>query len=159
MKIRLASPHDKPALTEILNDIIAIGGTTAYEDPLAPAYFDRLVEADDPKTFLHVAEAEGEIVGFQWMEPFDPPDDHIGGIATFARPGTTQRGIGSALFEVTKSASRAAGYAEIEAKIRADNSGGLAYYTRMGFEDRFVTTGVPLKDGTPVDRVHKRLIL
>ena len=47
----------------------------------------------------------------------------------------------------------------INATIRADNAGGLAFYTKQGFVDYGVTPAVPLADGTPVDRVHKRFSL
>jgi ribosomal protein S18 acetylase RimI-like enzyme len=70
--------------------------------------------------------------------------------------GQTRGGVGSALFEETKKAARAAGVRTIDATIRADNTGGLAFYTRMGFVDYDRRVGVPLKNGTPVDRVRKR---
>lgn len=159
MIVRPAISTDKVQLADILNQIIAIGGTTAYENPLDPSYFDRLICAPDPKIFLTVAETEDGLQGFQWMEPFDPPDTHIGGIATFARPETKQRGVGTALFSKTRELSRQAGYDILVAKIRADNSGGLAYYAKMGFTDHEISRGEPLKDGTPVDRIHKRLTL
>jgi hypothetical protein len=44
----------------------------------------------------------------------------------------------------------------INATIRADNTGGLAYYAKMGFETYGITKDVPLLDGTPVDRINKR---
>ena len=47
----------------------------------------------------------------------------------------------------------------IDATIRADNRGGLAYYERMGFREQTRLLGVPLRDGRPVDRVRKRLDL
>lgn len=157
MIIRPAVASDKEQLTDILNGVIAIGGTTAYQTPVTPEYFDSLIGNPDPKTFLHVAENDGQLEGMQWMRPMDP--DCMGGIATFARPGTAQRGIGTALFQTTRAASVAAGYALLDATIRADNTGGLAYYAKMGFQDHSVTKEVPLADGTPVDRVHKRLKL
>lgn len=55
--------------------------------------------------------------------------------------------------------AQAAGLTAINATIRADNVGGLAYYTRMGFQPHAVQKGVPLADGTPADRVSKRLAL
>ena len=158
MIVRPATPEDAQALADILNQVIAIGGTTAYQTPREPIYFAPFFGAD-PKTFLHVAVTDEAVQGMQWIEPLDPPRTHIGGIATFARPGTAQRGIGTALFEVTKAASAAAGYSEIYAKIRADNTGGLAYYDKMGFRDHLIDKAVPLDDGTPVDRITKQLIL
>lgn len=159
MIIRPGKTADNVQLADILNQIIEIGGTTAYEDPLDSTYFDRMINAHDPKVFLTVAETEDGIQGLQWMEPLDAPNTHIGGIATFARPRTKQRGIGTALFEETKKLSHQAGYVLLVAKIRSDNAGGLAYYDKMGFIDHEVTKGEPLKDGTPVDRIHKQLIL
>ena len=159
LSVRPGRKTDCEAIAAIFNDIIAIGGTTAYESPLAPDYFLQFIDQPDPKVFLHVAEADQQIVGLQWMEPLDPPKNHVGGIATFARPGTAQRGIGSALFATTRSASITAGYTELVAKIRADNHGGLAYYEKMGFRDDHVVPAVPLQDGTPVDRIVKRLML
>jgi ribosomal protein S18 acetylase RimI-like enzyme len=44
----------------------------------------------------------------------------------------------------------------IDATIRADNTGGLAFYSRQGFVDYDRLVGVPLEDGTPVDRLRKR---
>jgi len=156
MIVRLAQERDRAALTSILNEVIAIGGTTAYQTPIAVDYFDRFLPQPGPRTFLHVAEADGVVVGMQWMSP---DNDGLGQIATFAQPGTTQRGIGSALFTQTLQRCRDAGYAELDATIRADNTGGLAYYSKMGFMDHSVTRAVPLTDGTKVDRVHKRLKL
>lgn len=159
MIIRKARPEDKPQMVDILNAVIALGGTTAYEDPLTTAHFDPLIDNTDPRIFLHVAETANTLQGLQWIEPLDPPHTHIGGIATFARPKTTQNGIGTALFQTTKQASKTAGYTELYAKIRADNSGGLVYYEKMGFRDHHIDRAIPLKDGTPVDRITKRLKL
>ena len=159
MIVRPAEPGDREELSRILNQIIAIGGTTAYEEPVSPDYFDPLTAPHSEKTFLHVAEVDGKILGFQWVEPLDPPDHDTGGIATFARPGGVQKGVGRALFAVTKQAARQAGYQAINAKIRADNSGGLTYYERMGFAPFAILENVPLKDGTPINREIKRLVL
>ncbi len=159
MIIRKARASDLVAITEILNEIIEIGGTTAYQTPRRPDYFNEQISPEFPRSFMHVAEDEAQILGFQWINPFDPPEEHLGGIATFAKPGITQRGIGSALFAATKAAAIAAGFTTIVAVIRADNTGGLAYYSKMGFEDRSVEKAVPLTDGTPVDRMRKEFKL
>lgn len=153
MIIRKARPDDAVAMTAILNEIIAIGGTTAYQTPVSSTYFDAFIASKDPKVFVHVAE-DNDLLGFQWMQP---DAGGLGGIASFAKPGITGRGIGSALFAATLKASRAAGYETLEATIRADNDGGLRYYSKMGFRDHTVFEAVPLSDGTPVDRIQKLL--
>ncbi len=163
MKIRKARLDDVLQLAYILNQVIRIGGTTAYQEPRSPDYFNRFFDKG-PKVFLHVAEAD-QLVGMQWVTPLDASQAHdasqarIGSIATFARPGITQRGIGSALFKVTRDASQTAGFQTLSAIIRADNTGGLAYYEKMGFRDHLLDRAVPLSDGTLVDRITKRLML
>ncbi|SFI11074.1 GNAT family N-acetyltransferase [Albimonas pacifica] len=154
--VRRATPEDAPAMAAILNALIRIGGTTAYEDPLDAAYLAG--KTRDP-AFAHVAlDPAGAVIGFQWIEP-DDADPDLAIIASFVAPGTAQRGVGSALFPHTRAEAVRRGYREIDATIRADNAGGLAYYARQGFVDVAVAPGVPLKDGTPVDRISRRLAL
>ena len=157
LAVRPAETVDIPELVAILNDIIAKGGTTAYQDPISEADLAAMV-LDHPDTlFCFVALAPtGQRLGFQWME------HHAGSpgyIATFARQQPKVPGVGSALFEATKVASAQAGLTEIIAKIRADNVPGLAYYSKMGFRDYDVLPDVPLGDGTKVDRILKRFTL
>lgn len=86
--------------------------------------------------------------------PGDLPED-IGDIASFA----CAEGAGRALMTATIAKARAAGLTWINAKIRTDNAPGIRFYSKMGFQDHARLKGVPLKDGTPVDRVIKRLQL
>lgn len=157
--VRPATAADSPAMAEILNAIIARGGTTAHETPVAPDAFADLGSGAAARACCHVAVSDGVIVGFQTLEPHAALPTTTGSIATFVRIGTTQGGIGTALFAATQAAAPALGFDEIDATIRADNTGGLRYYARMGFADHAVSPGVPLSDGTPVDRIHKRLKL
>lgn len=160
LSVRPATPADAVAMADLINAIIAIGGTTAYEEPFDAASMDAAYISLPQLVSCFVAEAGGEIVGFQGlMRSFDPDDplpDDWATIGTFARVGVQRGGIGAALFASTVEAARAAGVAVIDATIRADNTGGLAFYTRRGFVDYARLVGVPLKDGTPVDRVRKR---
>jgi L-amino acid N-acyltransferase YncA len=85
--------------------------------------------------------------------------EHVGDVGTFARIDRQQSGAGSALFAATRARARALGLRAINATIRGDNAGGLAFYAKQGFANRDVTAQVPLTDGTPVDQVHKRFEL
>lgn len=161
LHIRPVRAEDAAELAELLNTIIARGGTTAFETPFTA---ENLREAYLIGPSVHccfVAEADGHLLGFQTLgtQPFLPA--HIGDIATFTRVGATQSGVGSALFAATCERARALalGLTAINATIRGDNSGGLTFYSRMGFIDHEVVPAVSLKDGTPVDRIRKRFAL
>lgn len=160
---RPASPADAAEMAELLNEIIAEGGTTAHEDPFDIAAMDHEYISRPELISCTLAEEDGEIVGFQAL--FWPTEgDALTGpgwafIATFTRIGRTGSGIGRALFAATRAAAKAAGVRSIDATIRADNAGGLIYYGRMGFSDYAVLPAVPLQDGTPVDRIRKRFDL
>lgn len=56
-------------------------------------------------------------------------------IATYVDPHAHKRGIGRSLFAETARAAKAAGAVFIDATIRKENKGGLAYYQAMGFRD------------------------
>ncbi len=156
---RPATPRDADEMTALINEIIAIGGTTAYEDPFTPESMNG--EFISPPYLLSctLVEDEGRLLGFQvllWPNAHEPFPDVWAYIGTYARVGHTGGGIGRALFAETLKAARAAGVKTIDATIRADNTGGLAFYGRVGFVDYDRRIGVPLKDGTLVDRVRKR---
>jgi L-amino acid N-acyltransferase YncA len=159
MIVRRATPQDAQGIVSILQAIVDKGGTTAFQGEVPADFLVSVLDGSTPRGVCHVAEQDGELLGFQYIFPLkDGPEDRAT-IATFARLGSTQRGIGAALFGATREAAIRFGYRDIDATIRADNTGGLRYYGRMGFVDHHVTPGVPLSDGTPVDRVTKLLDL
>ncbi|MBU2936173.1 MULTISPECIES: GNAT family N-acetyltransferase [Pacificibacter] len=152
--IRKAGPLDARALAELLNEIIAVGGTTAY-------VHDKT--ADDLAARMHMTGAvwllaeddTGRVMGFQWIEP-SPKAADVADIASFVRIGGTGLGVGSKLFTAMCKAAKDIGYRAIDAIIRADNSGGLAYYQSRGFETFKVIKDTELDDGTRVDKIWKR---
>jgi L-amino acid N-acyltransferase YncA len=159
LSTRRATRDDAAAMAALINEIIAIGGTTAYEEPFTPESMDH--EFISPPYLLSctLAEDEGELLGFQvllWPNEEEPFPDGWAYIGTYARVGHAGGGLGRALFAETLKAAHTAGVHTIDATIRADNTGGLAFYSRMGFVDYDRKVGVPLNDGTPVDRVRKR---
>ena len=145
----------------ILNEIIAIGGTTAMTGQIDAEYFVGRMRSAPETSAWHVAETEeGEILGFQWITQghgYLPPE--AAEIATFAKPGRQGLGIGSKLFEATRAAAKALGYRWINANIRADNASGLTYYQSRGFEDYGRIEGYRMADGQIVDKILKRLDL
>jgi L-amino acid N-acyltransferase YncA len=159
MQIRKARPDDRQELAELFTEIVRAGGTTAIETELTPDEFDHWFISGPAILVSHVAEVEGRLMGFQILSTYGDVPEGWGDIGTFARVSSTQKGVGTALFAATQQAARALGLKTLNATIRADNSGGLAYYSRMGFEDYDRVVGVTLKDGTPVDRVKKMWVV
>lgn len=156
--VRAVIADDAAELAELLNAIIAEGGTTALQEPFTA---DRLADTylTGPAVhccFVAIDPATGRLEGFQTLGRYSSLPDDIGDIGTFARIDGKQRGVGSALFAATRDRARELGLVAINATIRADNSGGLAFYSKLGFTDHAITPAVPLSDGVPVDRVHKR---
>ena len=160
MNIRPATPADAPQMVALLNAIVAKGGTTAHQRPFDEARMVAHYIASPFSLCCHVAEEEGRILGFQaldWPDPaYGPAPEGWGFIATFVDGEAAGKGVGRALFEATREAARKAGMVAIDATIRADNASGLGYYSKMGFVDYDRATGVPLRDGTKVDRIMKR---
>jgi len=154
LHVRRAGALDVSAMALLLNQIIARGGTTAKTDPVTTEEVLRWVKAAD--AVWHVAEQDGEIVGFQWIEPHESLPPEAVDIATFVQQGRGGLGIGSALFAQTEAAARDLGYLWINATIRADNEVGLGYYQSRGFRDWTHLTATRLANGQIVDRVCKR---
>ena len=158
IEVRDATRDDAADLAALLNAVIAQGGTTALEDPYTPEHLAEayLVGPSVICCFVAIDTASGRVEGFQTLGRYAELPADVGDIGTFARLGGNQRGVGSALFAATCERARQLGLAALNATIRADNAGGLAFYGKMGFEDHSVTPAVPLKDGRLVDRVNKR---
>lgn len=156
--VRRAGKLHTNGMAEILNELIDDGTTTALASPVsADNLGDWMTHA---RSAWHVAEDDaGLVMGFQWIEPADYLPEDAAEIATFARRGHTGLGIGSALFRATEAAARKLGYAWINANIRADNPGGLAYYQSRGFEDYGTIEGYRMENGQIVDKVLKRFDL
>ena len=151
---RPTTEADLPALADLFNHTVRMGGTTAHEEEWDVATFK--VEYFDLPAIIHTVLNDDEPIGFQAVFA---RDEGVLSIGSFTDQRKPVRGAGSVMFEATKQAAKAAGYSSIIAKIRADNVPGLAYYAKMGFEDYKIDKDVPLLDGTPMDRITKRLVL
>ena len=133
--IRRAGPLDARPLAELLNAIIAQGGTTAMTNAITADTLRGWMAADPGKSAWHLAEDDtGTAIGFQWIEQHPELPADACSIATFVRIGAQGLGTGSALFSATATAARALGYGWIHATILGQNTGGLAYYQSRGFE-------------------------
>lgn len=155
--VRPAAALDAPDMARLLNEIIAIGGTTAMTRPVTATDMRDRMAANPGQSAWHVAfDDKDTLCGFQWIGPHPDLPDEACDVATFVQTGRTQMGIGSALFNATAKAAEDLGYVWINATIRADNTGGLTYYQSRGFRDWHFDEGVALESGQIVDKISKR---
>lgn len=155
MLTRPATTADAGAMAEILNAIIALGGTTAHEVPKTPAEVRATYIAGPDVLSSVVAEVDGRVLGWQSVEWWRG-EAHIG---SFVQPGLQAKGAGAQMFALTSAILRQKGVASIIASIRADNVPGLAYYARIGFRDIAAEPDFALSDGRKVGCIHRRFDL
>ena len=99
----------------------------------------------------------GRIVGFQ--AAFEV-ETGIYSVGSFTDQENPAKGAGAAMFAKTREDCRTRGGTSIIAKITADNTAGLAYYSKMGFgPDAVWPADHTRKDGSVVDRIVKRFVL
>lgn len=156
-RVRAAVSGDAPQMVTLLNAVIAAGGSTAHETQFDDEKMRAQYIAPPTLISCHVAITNGRLSGFQLLKQDDREGWAI--IASFVALDRGKMGIGQKLFAATKFAAKQAGVKTIDATIRADNTGGLKYYSGLGFADYDVLKQVPLRDGTPIDRIRKRLDL
>lgn len=164
---RMAVAEDVPSACRILNDIIKIGGTTAYQEPLSETDFiNHFLIGKSCLSCIVCEDSNADILGFQALAIIKKLPAGWADIATFARAHPKTKGVGTLLFEASKQFLQTTQYQDddalassfqmINATIRADNQSGLSYYNKMGFVDYHCDKAVPLNDGTPVDRISKQ---
>ncbi len=160
MHIRKAGDLDARDMADLLNAIIRKGGTTALTKEITGDTIRMWFRKAPDQSVWHVAESDsGEILGFQSIEPHPDLPPEACDIATFVRIGQTGLGVGSKLFESSRRAAQHLGYTWINATIRGDNGGGLAYYQSRGFEPYAHHPDQRLSNGMIVSKVSKRFDL
>ncbi|WP_227268648.1 GNAT family N-acetyltransferase [Roseobacter weihaiensis] len=122
-------------MSAFLRQLTASGKRTSPDDEA----FVRAHYIEDPdKVRCSVAEADGVILGFQSLKRAGVGNKWgvkpgWGIIGTHIHPAAARRGVGRALFAITRKAAGEAGLSYIDASIAATNPEALAYYEAMGF--------------------------
>ncbi|WP_229801408.1 GNAT family N-acetyltransferase [Tateyamaria omphalii] len=122
-------------MSAFLRELTALGKRLSPDDEeFVQRYY---IEGED-KIRCSVADDEGAVLGFQSLKIARAGNQWgvepgWGIVGTHIRPSAARRGVGRALFEVTRKAAEDAGLAHIDASIGANNPEGLAYYEAMGF--------------------------
>ena len=160
LTIRPAHDDDVEGMRALLNEIIRVGGTTAITNELSSDEMrEWFISGDKVVSYFVAVDSDGAVAGFQSLSTYDSLPAGWLDIATFARRSRHKSGVGSALFARTRELAWQRGTIAINATIRVENVGGLAYYGKMGFETYLVEDGDPKDHGRVFNRVHKRFDL
>ena len=127
MNVREVEEKDSLALCELLNEIIVIGGTTAFEKKLNKHEFEKYFVNGQDQTHTILAIDQSGYLGFQCLSYHPELPDGWLDIATFTRAQPKIAGVGTALFGYSLKYVRQNSFSCINATIRADNKAGLAY--------------------------------
>jgi L-amino acid N-acyltransferase YncA len=136
--IRAVQESDAPAISEMLNAIIATGKYTILEGPFTPqAELEFIQSFPESGVFLVAEREDGKILGLQDVSPTSSWSNamrHLGDIATFIAMDAQGQGVGRELAHATFAAARAKGFEKLIATIRGDNPRAIGFYVSQGFK-------------------------
>ncbi|MEO7338062.1 MAG: GNAT family N-acetyltransferase [Caldimonas sp.] len=122
--IRLASPDDAFLIASLSRDLIEHGLGWSW----TPLRVRRSIE--DPDTSVILATRNSLPVGFGMMK-FRDDEAHL--LLLAIQPASARQGVGSALLGWLEASARVAGIGQVYLEARAANTGGRAFYRRLGY--------------------------
>jgi len=135
--IRRATPDDAAGVAAVLNGVIVGGRHSLLDTPFTVDEERAYIESLPERSFLHVAEVDGDIVGFQTVIPWNTftthEFDHVATMGTYVDQRHRQRGVGAALATASFATALELGYEKIFTDLRADNLDSLGYHLAVGF--------------------------
>ena len=158
--VRRSDLQDAAGVAAVLNGVIAEGGHTALAGHWTAEAEQAFLKSLGPRSEVFVAEVAGRIVGFQVIEPFvtyTTTMDHVAHFGTYVHAGFRRCGVGHKLTAETLEFAKERGYEKSVVYVLADNEAGLAFYRRLGFEERGVLRRQTRIDGVYHDEVFMEL--
>jgi ribosomal protein S18 acetylase RimI-like enzyme len=135
-EIRDAPPADADEMSRVLNEIFQAKGR---EQPSEPSFvLERYIGHPNRIKCSVALDEQVRISGFQSLQKVGAGNPYgvlegWGIIGTHISPNAARRGVGAALFEISRQAAETAGLPMIDATIGDNNEAALAYYSAMGF--------------------------
>lgn len=142
--VRKASRQD----VEAIATIHATSWAYAYRGMISDDYLDALtpssrepmwqdiLEAEDLRVAVWVAEAQGRLVGFCWAGPPQGEDNHIDRLEIYTlylAPDHMRRGIGSLLMQAISDHAHRTGTRHLMLWVLRDNAPARAFYEAHGW--------------------------
>lgn len=150
--IRRATPADAPAITKIMNDVIAQPHITFRTAPKPPKEVAAMIEGPAP---VWVASEGAIVTGYATYGPFRGSDGYARSLehSIALRPAARGKGQGRALMAALMEDARTAGCRVMVAGISAANPNAIAFHASLGFENAGLLRNVGHKGGAWHDLV------
>ena len=120
MEIRKALPEDIPAVAALEAETFSLGADASALERMR----------SDPGCPILCAVEDGTLLGYVYFRSV-LDEGYVGDLAV--RADRRRRGIGRALTEACIACAKAAGYAQVELEVVADNRRAMELYKSVGF--------------------------
>jgi len=154
--LRRATPDDAEAITRFVD---LIGSERRYvlrERATWTLEEERrtLSSADGRDAVFLIAEIDGQLSGLlNVARGRSPKNAHVAEFGMSCHPECRRIGLGTALLERALDWARSVGIRKMNLEVFASNSGAIALYRKMGFEEEGRRRGEFIIDGVPVDGI------
>jgi L-amino acid N-acyltransferase YncA len=163
MEINLSpiTSADRPAMLALFNHYIQHGFAAFAEQPMPPAFIDRLLDLAKGYPALAVRDPAGRLLGFGLLRAHNPLPTfaHVAEITYFLVPDRTRQGLGTRLLHELERGAREKGIRTILAGISSLNEASLAFHRKHGFLEAGRFRQVCFKRGTLFDVVWMQKML
>jgi ribosomal protein S18 acetylase RimI-like enzyme len=162
-RIRCAQPGDAEEIIAIWQKIAAERIYSAIDRPWTIQQQHGYLSSLSPREAVHVAIADSSrIIGFQSLDLWSPTIasmQHVAQLGTHLLPEWRRRGVGHALFQVTRTFAQASAYSKIVIQVRASNQPAQSFYEGLGFRECGRLTRQVRIDGQEDDEILMEFFL
>ena len=161
LRIRLATPQDLNAISEIYNYYVLHSTTTYQTEPETSDDRCAWFQCRGPAHPVTVAECGGEVLGWAALSPFHSRSaySHTVENSIYVCHEGLRKGIGSALLSDLIQRAAGLGHHTIIAGIDTEQTGSIALHVGFGFEEVAHLHEVGFKFGRWLDVVYLQLLL
>ena len=163
LQIRKAVADDAEGVANVINAVASERVHSAIDRAWRVEEESRYLTSLSQREAVHVATAgSGLVVGCQSLDLYSPilgSMAHVAQVGTFVLPAWRRRGVGPALFEVTRRFAVAAGYRKLVITVRASNVPALSFYRALGFVECGRLSKQVVIDGAEDDEILLELFL
>jgi L-amino acid N-acyltransferase len=160
--LRLATPQDIPAITEIYNDVIRNTTAVYHYDCLTVENRRTWFEDKNKHNFpVFVAEQNGKVLGFSTYGSFRAAPAYLYSVENtiHVHPDCRGQGVGKLLMPPIIEAARQQGMHTMVAGIDASSTGSIRFHSSFGFEQVAHFKQVGFKFNRWLDLVFMQLML